>query len=123
MTAQIRSVLKAAFEQGDAPQGSDYADMIDSAANLAETTAQAFAGEVQAPVFVATTKVSAPSIHGNSIVGSTVSGGTVNANTVNTSVINITADTSVSHVSRASASGFIRVIVQNSIVAWLPYFR
>ena len=40
MTSQTRSVNKGRFEQGDTPQGSDYADLIDSYLSLADTTAQ-----------------------------------------------------------------------------------
>lgn len=121
MTAQIRSVLKGKFEQGDSPQGVDYEDLIDSAANLAETTAQAFAGEIQAPKFVASSEVSAPFGRFTALYAAGLSAATLDANVINVSALNITAQTSVSHAARASASGFLRVIVQNSIAVWIPY--
>lgn len=40
MTAKSRANLKSVFEQGDTPQGSDYADLIDSFLNLSDSTAQ-----------------------------------------------------------------------------------
>lgn len=46
MTAQNRTTLKAAFETGDVPTGSDYADLIDSSLNLVETSAQSIASPV-----------------------------------------------------------------------------
>lgn len=46
MTSLNRVDLKAKFESGDAPQGSDYADLIDSFVNLAETTAQSMQGNL-----------------------------------------------------------------------------
>lgn len=46
MTAQNRTALKAVFEQGDTPQGSDFANMIDSPLNLADTSAQTVVSHV-----------------------------------------------------------------------------
>src|SRR3990167_1864273 len=89
MTAQTRSTLKAVFETGDTPAGSDYADMIDSAANVADTTAQSFASDISAPKFIATTEVSAGAGQVNtsavnttrvSAKGAVFIGGTVTAN-------------------------------------------
>lgn len=123
MTAQIRSVLKGKFEQGDAPQGADYEDLIDSAANLAETTVQSFQGEVKGPKFFATSEVCAPSGKFTALYGASVSAATLEVNVANVSSLNITADTSVSHISRASASFFVRAIIQGSIAVWLPCYR
>ena len=46
MTAQDRTTLAQAFQNGDRPQGSDYVNLIDSALNIAETTAQTVQGQV-----------------------------------------------------------------------------
>lgn len=41
-----KAALTAVFETGDTPQGSDFASMIDSAYNLAETGTQSSAGSM-----------------------------------------------------------------------------
>lgn len=50
MTAQTRSTLKAVFEDGDVPQGSDYTDLIDSFLSLTNTTAQAITSPLEITV-------------------------------------------------------------------------
>lgn len=60
MTAQTRATLKALFENGDKPSGSDYSDWIDSMVSLSDTTAQTMTSDIQAPVMIATTEVSSP---------------------------------------------------------------
>jgi len=73
MSALDRAALKAAFENGDQPQGSDYENFIDSFVNLAETTAQTMNGplilagglsaaSISTGAITATGVVSAPSI-------------------------------------------------------------
>jgi hypothetical protein len=59
MTAQTRTVLKALFEDGDTPAGSDYTDWIDSMVAIADTTAQTMTSDLHLPKLVATTEVSA----------------------------------------------------------------
>jgi hypothetical protein len=44
MSVLDRVTLKSGFENGDQPQGSDYANLIDSMVNLAETTIQTMNG-------------------------------------------------------------------------------
>jgi hypothetical protein len=46
MTAKSRSALKSAFETGDIPDGTDYADLIDSFLNLSDTTAQTVTSDI-----------------------------------------------------------------------------
>ena len=46
MAQQDKATLKQAFETGDAPDGSDFANLIDSQLNLQETTAQTINGPV-----------------------------------------------------------------------------
>lgn len=73
MSALDRVTLKAAFQNGDQPQGSDYENFIDSFVNLAETTAQTMNGplilagglsaaSINTGAITATGVVSAPSI-------------------------------------------------------------
>ena len=60
MTAQTRPVLKALFEDGDKPSGSNYSDLVDSMVSIADSTAQTMTSDLKAPKFIATTEVSAP---------------------------------------------------------------
>lgn len=46
MTAQTRAVNKSVFEEGDTPQGSDYANLIDSFLSLVDTSAQAIQSDL-----------------------------------------------------------------------------
>ena len=78
MSALDRTTLKALFQNGDVPSGSDYGDMIDSAANLAETAAQTFQGAVN---FAA--GFSAATVGGTNIAGTNVSGTNLNAGSAN----------------------------------------
>src|SRR3546814_3600907 len=58
MAQQTRAVNKARYENGDRPQGSDYADLIDSYVALADADAQSMASSLQSPKFI-TTELSA----------------------------------------------------------------
>lgn len=60
MTSQTTPNLKGVFEQGDKPQGSDYANLIDSFVSNTDTTAQTMASDLSLPNLIATTKVSSP---------------------------------------------------------------
>lgn len=48
MTIVNKAALTAVFETGDTPQGADFANLIDSNLNLAETGSQAVAGSIAA---------------------------------------------------------------------------
>jgi len=54
MTSQTRSVNKGRFETGDKPDGSSYADLIDSFLSLADSTAQTVASNTTFPTVIAT---------------------------------------------------------------------
>lgn len=58
MTIYANSTLKTFFETGDVPQGSDYANLIDSCVNLAQTAEQDMAGPLYTTKLI-TPKVSA----------------------------------------------------------------
>ena len=49
MAATTRALLKAAYENQDRPQGSDYTNLIDSFISIADTTAQETTSELLAP--------------------------------------------------------------------------
>ena len=55
MTAKSRANLKAAFQSGDTPDGDDFADLIDSFANITDTTAQSIAGNLTVESLTGTT--------------------------------------------------------------------
>lgn len=78
MTAQTRTVNKARYENGDQPQGSDYIDLIDSFVTIADSTAQAITSDLTAPAFIATTKVSAPTVNCTTLNVTAVSAATAN---------------------------------------------
>ena len=72
MTAQTTTVNKAAFEQGDKPQGSDYANLIDSFVALADTTAQSMSSDLTLPNLNANTKVNTSIVSAQSITTTTL---------------------------------------------------
>lgn len=73
MSTLDRATLKAAFQNGDQPQGSDYENLIDSMVNLAETTTQTMNGQL-----VLAGGVSAASVNaGTMVLTGTFSGASV----------------------------------------------
>ena len=67
MTQQTRANLKAKFEDGDIPSGTDYSDLIDSSVFLSDTTAQSLSSPLTvAGALGASTAVSAPSVEASS---------------------------------------------------------
>lgn len=58
MTVRSKASLTLLFEQGDVPTGTNYADMIDSSVNMAETSAQSISGPIN-PTELITARVSA----------------------------------------------------------------
>jgi hypothetical protein len=74
MTTYNKASLKTFFEQGDVPQGADYANFIDSCINIVETAAQTMAGAL------VTTKLITP---------------LVSATTLNTESLNVSASNSI----------------------------
>lgn len=104
MTTYNKTNLKTFFEQGDIPSGTDYANLIDSQVNIAETSEQMMAGNLNVPKLItslvssttgdfvtlnATTlnvvSVSAPTIGTTLIITTTVSAaGTIYSNSLST---------------------------------------
>lgn len=62
MTTYSKSTLKTFFQTGDVPDGTDYANLIDSYVNQVETTLQAMAGPLS------TTELNTPLVSGNNAV-------------------------------------------------------
>ena len=99
MTIQTRSTLKGVFETGDTPDGTNYADLIDSALNLADTTAQS----VSSPVTItgalgATTSVSAVSVEASAATFTTVLTGTLSAQSAIVSALSVLANVTANEV-------------------------
>ena len=109
MTAQTKAVNKSVFEQGDKPQGSDYANLIDSYVSNIDTTTQTMVSdliipnlEVQGNLVVATMTVQNMIVSSLVVLSPIVFTGVVSApslisetlnctGTVSTSVLNVTA--------------------------------
>ena len=107
MSAKSRVNLKAAFQTGDTPDGDDFADLIDSFANVTDTTAQVIAGNLSVESLTGTTvsagsvftdilkvsaAVSAASLHADS---ARVSGLSMHLNPYGEAFADVTAITSV----------------------------
>lgn len=100
MTQYNKTTLKTFFAQGDVPQGTDYANWIDSYVNQIETANQPIAGPIS-PTKLSTARVSAGDVN---ITGTlTVSGafnfnGAFSAATINASTITVTNTISAASV-------------------------
>ena len=76
MTSKSSSALKGKFEQGDKPQGTDYADLIDSFVNKTDTSAQTMLSHLNGPSATITT-VSADTVVSTNIRSQEVSASAV----------------------------------------------
>lgn len=107
MTAKNRSDLKALFENGDKPQGQDFADLADSFVSLSDSTAQTMTSKLEGPEFVGV--VSA----GNTSISGTIT---------YTGETTVAATASGSVTVPASALGYITATVSGVTVA-IPYYK
>lgn len=82
MTTFNKATLKTFFETNDVPFGGDYANLIDSQVNIAETAPQSMAGLLQTPELVAS-RVSA----GNANFTGTVSAANLYATKINNIIV------------------------------------
>jgi len=105
VTAQTRTVLKALYEDGDKPTGSNYADLIDSFISLSDTTVQSTTSDLTVPVLTATTEVSTPIVITTEVSASVGNFTIINADVVSASVARFNAVTA----SSASFTGPVRV--------------
>lgn len=85
MTSQTRTILKAKYEQGDTPQGTDYVDLIDSFLSLADTTAQSISSPITVAGTMGATAVTATRVEASAGVFTTVSANSLHASTVSAS--------------------------------------
>lgn len=107
MAAQDRATNKAVFENGDKPQGSDFANLIDSMVTLADSTAQSMTSKLEGPEF-ATSKVSAADA---SISGTLTYTGATTVAAVASGAVTVPG----------SALGYITATVSGRTVA-IPYY-
>jgi hypothetical protein len=107
MTAKSRANLVTEFQTGDVPDGDDYQDLIDSAVNLTDSSAQTVTSKLTISGGVETTNVTAQrifcsaatytgTVSAATLHGTTLRGGTVSASTVNTDALQITGAVSAS---------------------------
>lgn len=87
-----KSVLVALFEQGDVPQGTNFADLINSSVNLNETTVQTMLGPLN-PTEIITARVSATNVivTGTLSVAGITSAGAMNVSTLITNTVSADA--------------------------------
>lgn len=95
MTLYNKSQLKTFFAQGDIPQGTDYANFIDSQVNIAETAEQDMAGPLSVTKLV-TPRSSAGTANFTGIVSaaSLVVGNITSNGTFSTSAVSVTGNVS-----------------------------
>lgn len=86
MTTYNKSSLAAFFQTGDVPDGTDYANLIDSQINVVETSAQSMAGPLVTTELI-TPRVSAGNVN---VTGTLTVTGTYSAAVVNTALMNAT---------------------------------
>lgn len=103
MTTYNKTQLKTFFAQGDIPTGTDYANFIDSQVNIAETSEQAMAGNLNTPKLI-TSLVSAAVINTPIINAATVSATTLNIATINSTTVNATTVSAATKVVTADVS-------------------
>ena len=70
MANQTKSVLKGYFETGDSPSQAQYADLIDSKLNLAETGVQIAAGTISSSILDVSVSLKSINITGSNISSS-----------------------------------------------------
>lgn len=113
MTTYNKTTLKTFFETGDVPQGSDFANFIDSYVNLVETAEQDMAGPLYTTKLI-TPRVSAGSINvtGGEIVGN----GITAKNLTISGSATLSSDVTVSGQLTAAAGTFIGIVSAAGVV-------
>jgi len=103
MTTQDKQTLITFFQTGDIPTGTNYANLIESQVNVAETSAQTMLGSLITTELV-TPRVSASNINVTGVMSaSTLSVATANITTVVVSSVSVTGSVS------AAAGGFVQL--------------
>ena len=131
MTAQTRPVIKALFEDGDKPSGSNYTDWVDSMVSIADSTVQTMTSDLKTPKIIATTEVSSPTgsfiaVNASSatltgpLTGPTITlTGSVSASSAafagNVTVSGSSTLTGLVQVGAAGERGFVQLVQQKDI--------
>jgi hypothetical protein len=99
MTAKTRSNLVTEFQTGDVPDGSDYQDLIDSALNLTDSSAQTMTSKLTISGGLETTNVTAQRVFCSAATFTgAVSAATLNATSAQTSFLQVSQTVSCSSV-------------------------
>lgn len=112
MTAKSRANLVTEFQTGDVPDGDDYQDLIDSALNLTDSSAQTVTSKLTISGGMETTNVTAQRIFCSAAAFT----GSVTANSLGATALTITGATSASAVWIDGAAKFTAPISASS--AW-----
>lgn len=97
MTTYNKTNLKTFFEQADIPSGTDYANLIDSQVNIAETSEQSMASNLKVP------KLITPLVSATTGDYTTLNATTLNVTTVSSTKV-VTTDVSASGTVYTSAT-------------------
>lgn len=105
MTLYNKTSLKLFFETGDVPNGTNFADFIDSCVNMAETGVQQMLGAIN-PTEVITARISAGTgiFTGNVTIDGTLSANNFSINTINTTSISAGTVNSTGNITASAAS-------------------
>lgn len=116
MTARDPTALKAAFENGDTPQGSDFSDLIDSFINVTTSADQAINSNLETTGELAAASVSAASM-ATSVLNVTGTAAFANANysgRVIAAELRVTSTAEFSKVNVSGAGVFDGAVTFNS---------
>jgi hypothetical protein len=113
MTAKTPSQLITSFENGDVPVQADYQDIFDSYVNLAQTTSQSMAGDLNLPNLTAANTVSANNVNVTNAVNATI----VSASVINAAFGNFTAVTAQTIVASAATFNVVSNSADTSVRA------
>lgn len=111
MTAQTPTTLKTAFENGDTPQGSDFANLIDSSINVATSAEQAIDSNLKTTKELIAARVSADSIGVSSL---TVTGTVAFTNLALTNGLSVVGTAAFAAVNASGAAVFDGAATFNS---------
>jgi len=104
MTAQTPTYLKARFETGDIPTGTDYSDVFDSYLNVVTTDIQTIAGGVTFSNQINVSEVITPLVSAASVIASFVSAQTINGAFINADSLSVSGKVIFGSVDISAAS-------------------
>lgn len=109
MTTYNKATLKTFFQTNDIPDGSDYANLIDSQVNIVETSVQSMGGPLYTPELI-TNRVSASNISLGGDVLNAFIGNNINLGAGNNFIV------SAANNIRASAQNSVNITGINSVL-------